>query len=87
MKLLKKIKTFLQNMKTRFTLTKVRNKYGADCRNNVQKERQIVCVINGHIWDHDFDPASVGGKKIAERTYCKVCGVKYHKPKYRKTNI
>ena len=45
---------------------------------------KITCVLKGHEWDHEFDPAKAESKTIKERTYCKVCGVKYHKPNYKK---
>lgn len=47
-------------------------------------ENRITCVLEGHKWDHEFDPAKAESKTIKDRTYCKVCGVKYHKPNYKK---
>ena len=81
---MKKFKTMLQNFKTWRTRVRVKAEYGSEYHSNVQKEREITCVINGHVWDHDFDPSSVDGRKLSERTFCKVCGVKFHKHTYQK---
>jgi hypothetical protein len=88
MNLFKKIKSFFKSLSKRFktfrTKLQVKANYASDMHYNVQKEREITCILNGHTWDHVFDPSSVDGRKLAERTFCKVCGVKFHKHTYRK---
>lgn len=49
----------------------------------MKKLKEIICVLFGHKWNNIFDPREELKRPINERTFCKRCGVKYHKHEYQ----
>lgn len=68
------MRNFFKRLKISYNLFKLLK----DPKLGQQALAEIECVTGGHNWGSTFDPKKPIERKVAERTFCKVCGQRYH---------